>query len=73
MLPLNLREDLLRNTEDEDVCDAVAEKMFKMVGDIKINEPTETQLEIGFRMIKTKLDESDVDYRQEVFGLPAKN
>ena len=31
------------------------------------------QLEIGFRTIKTKLDEGSIDYRQALFGLPAKD
>ena len=38
-----------------------------------MSEPSHTQLEIGYRTIKTKFDAANLDYRQVLFGLPAKH
>ena len=42
MLPLNIRDNLLSNTKEEDVYDTVAEKVFKMVDDSKFCELSDT-------------------------------
>ena len=71
-MPFNLRDDLLKDTKQDDVYARVAEKIFAMVDDSKLSEISDTQLEIGFRTIKTKLEETGTDYRENIFGLAAK-
>ena len=44
-----------------------------MVIQSKFTEESETKLEIGFRTIKTKLDEDYTDYREVIFCLPTKD
>ena len=65
MIPLNLREDLLKNTQAEDVYETLAQRLFLMVDETKfsVSELSDTQLEIGFRTLKTKFDERNADYR----------
>ena len=43
-----------------------------MIDESKFAEVSDTQLEIGFRTIKTKLDEANKEYREVIFDLPAK-
>ena len=65
MMPLNLREELLKNTQAEDVYETLAQRLLLMVDETKFSasELSDTQLEIGFRTLKTKLAERNADYR----------
>ena len=40
-----------------------------MIGNQELIEVTETQLEIGLRTLKQKLDEENLEFRSEIFGL----
>ena len=52
---------------------STAEQIFALIGDQELIEVTETQLEIGLRTLKQKLDEDNLDYRSELFDLPPVN
>ena len=52
---------------------STVEQIFALIGNQKLIEVTETQLEIGFRTLKQKLDENNIDYRSEIFGLSPVN
>ena len=42
---------------------STAEQIFALIGNQELIEVTETQLEIGLRTLKQKLDEENHDYR----------
>ena len=52
---------------------STAEQIFALIGNQELIEVTETQLEIGLRTLKQKLDEDNLDYRSEIFGLSPAN
>ena len=64
---------MLTDAQEEDAYEKLAERIFTMIDETKLSIPSDTQLEIGLRNLKTKFDEGGVDYREKLFGLPAKD
>ena len=65
-------DEILSELPDEHVSEKLAKRLFLQTNDIKLAQPSETQLEIGFLTIKQKSEENGFDYRQKIFGLSGK-